>query len=290
MAPPSAPLERNVVIREGPDAAVSLRGGDGGVPALQITGPADELANQVRLLSSELSLLALSSKVVTGPIDSDSAPTAPANQSTLRDLGQPGRECDGVQTQVVVGIDQTRLGRPVRDVRVQLKGSYTPLPSTVGGQIVVSTGGETIDQWAADSSGDIDRSMSIPQSELQRYTNLSVAVDIAGNTGQCGEFQPVTLTIDGATTIDSSAADPPDPAGFQSIPQALMPKVQVGIEPESFERHRPRCLDHGRAATDQRVAYRHRGGASGERDRQRFPGHPDLGRRLGQRQSGSAGA
>ena len=86
-----------------------------------------------------------------------------------------------------------------------LKGSYTPLPSTVGGQVVVSVGGETIDRWAADSSGAIDRWVSIPQSELQRHTNLSVAVDIAGNTGQCGEFQPVTLTIDGATTIDSSS-------------------------------------------------------------------------------------
>ena len=45
----------------------------------------------------------------------------------------------------------------------------------------------------------------------------------------------MTLKIDDATTIDSSPADPPDPAGFQSIPQALMPKVQVGVEPESFD-------------------------------------------------------
>jgi hypothetical protein len=237
--PPSAPLERNVVIREGPDAAVSLKGGDGGVPALQITGPADTLTNQVRLLNSELSLLALSSKVVTGPIHSDSASdsasASPVNQSTIRDLGQPGVSATAFKPEVVVGIDQTRIRRPVRDVRVQLKGSYTPLPSTVGGQVVVSIGGETVDQWAADSSGDIDRSISVPQSELQRYTALSVAVDIAGNTGRCGEFQPMTLSIDGDTTIDSSAADPPDPLGFQSIPQALMPKVQVGIEPESFE-------------------------------------------------------
>jgi hypothetical protein len=230
--PPSAPLERNVVIREGSDAAVSLRGGDAGVPALEITGSANELANQARLLSSNLSQLALSSKAVAGPIKS--SPQLPANQTTIRDLGQPGVNATAFKPQVVIGLDQTRLGRPVRDVRVHLKGSYTPLPSTVGGQVVVSVGGETIDRWATDSSGAIDRWVNVPQSALQRYTNLSVAVDIAGNTGQCGEFQPVTLTIDGATTIDSSAADSPEPAGFQSIPQALMPKMQVGIEPESF--------------------------------------------------------
>lgn len=232
-APPSDPLERNVVIREGPDAAVSLLGGDGGVPALQITGSADELANQVRLLNSDLVQLALSSKVVTGPINS--SPEEPVGQSTIRDLGQPGASATAFKPQVVVSLDQTRIGRPVRDVRVHLKGSYTPLPSTVGGQVVVSAGGETIDQWAADSSGTIDRPVSVPQSELKRSTNLSVAVDIAGNTGRCGEFQPVTLKIDGDTTIDSSAADPPDPLGFQSIPQALMPKVQVGLEPASFD-------------------------------------------------------
>src|SRR6185503_17281852 len=126
-----------------------------------------------------------------------------------------GVNATAFKPQVVIGLDQTRLGRPVRDVRVRLQGSYTPLPSTVGGQVVVSVGGETIDRWAADSSGAIDRWVSIPQPKLQRHTNLSVAVDIAGNTGQCGEFQPVTLTIDGATAIDSTPADPPEPAGFQ---------------------------------------------------------------------------
>ena len=149
------------------------------MPALQITGSADELANQVRLLSSDLSQLALSSKVVAGPIELNLC--ASANQTTLRRSRPARREGDGVQT---TGGRRSSTkpdsDRPVRDVRVQLKGSYTPLPSTVGGQVVVSVDGETIDQWAADSSGTIDRSVSIPQSELQRHTNLSVAVDIAG--------------------------------------------------------------------------------------------------------------
>ncbi|MBY0289787.1 MAG: hypothetical protein K2X52_22005 [Mycobacteriaceae bacterium] len=232
-APPSAPLERNVVIGEGSDSAVSLQNGDGGVPALHITGKAEDLANQVRLLSSDLSELALSAKVVTGQINSAHAP--PASPATMKDLGQPGVSATAFKPQVVVGLDQTRLGQAIHDLRVQLKGSYTPLPPTVGGQVLVSIDGEPIDQWAADSTGTIDRSISIPQSELRRDTKLSVAVDIAGDVGRCGDFQPVTLKVDDDTTIESTPADPPDPAGFQSIPQALMPKVQVGVEPESFE-------------------------------------------------------
>lgn len=231
--PPSAPLERNIVIREGSDAALSLQSRDGGVPALQISGPSDELTNQTRLLSSALSQLALSSKVVAGPINSSRAEQM--NQVSIRDLGQPQVTATAFKPQVVVALDQTRIEHPVRDLRVHLMGSYTPLPSTVGGQVVVSVGGRQIDRWTADSSGQIDRFVSVPQSELRRNTKLSVTVDIAGNTGQCGEFQPVTLTIDGDTTVDSSVANPPDPLGFQSVPQALMPAVQVGVEPESFD-------------------------------------------------------
>lgn len=231
--PPSAPLERNVVIGEGSDPAVSMQNGDGGVPALEITGEADDLANQVRLLSSDLSELALSAKVGTGQINSTHEP--PASPATMKDLGQSGVSATAFKPQVVVGLDQTRLGQAMHDLRVQLKGSYTPLPSTVGGQVLVSIDGEPIDQWAADSTGTIDRSISIPQSELRRDTKLSVAVDIAGDVGRCGDFQPVTLKVDDDTTIESTPADPPDPAGFQSIPQALMPKVQVGVEPESFQ-------------------------------------------------------
>jgi hypothetical protein len=211
---------------------VSLENGEGGVPVLLITGPADDLANQARLLGSDLATLALSSKVVTGPINS--RPLAQASPVTLKDLGQPGGSATALKPQVAVSLDQTRLGQPVHDLRVQLKGSYTPLPSTVGGQVVISADGETIDQFAADPSGRIDRSISIPQSELRRDTELSVAVDIAGDVGQCGDFQPVTLKVDDDTTIESTPANPPDPAGFQSIPQALLPEVEVGVEPESF--------------------------------------------------------
>jgi hypothetical protein len=238
-SPPSGPLERSVVIREGQAAAVSLQGG-GGVPALRISGSKDELADQAELVTSDLSQLALSSKAIAGQTKPD--PQPPASQTAISDLGQPTMSAAAFEPQVFVRIDQTRLGGPVRGVKVHLKGSYTPLPDSVGGQVVASIGGQTIDRWAAESSGAIDRTVSIPDSMLQRTTNLRVAVDIAGNTGRCGEFQPVTLTIDGTTTIERGTADPPVPDGFQSLPQALMPKVKVGLGPDRF-------TDTGRAVS-----------------------------------------
>jgi hypothetical protein len=119
-------------------------------------------------------------------------------------------------------------------VRVHLQGSYTPLPPGIGGEMVASVGGQTIDHWATGPDGSIDRWVQVPNDMLQRYTNLVVTMNISGNTGRCGEFQPFTLTIDGESAVTSSVANPPMPPGFQSLPQALLPRVVVGIGDDTF--------------------------------------------------------
>ncbi|MEZ0342877.1 hypothetical protein ACAG25_23210 [Mycobacterium sp. pV006] len=225
-AEPSAPLQRHIVIREGPDAGVSLLDTPG-VPPLLIAGPPDQLANQSRLLASDVSRLALSSKAVVGPLSS--IPQLSPDETTLRRLGQPGVNATALSPQVNIGLDQTRLGRSARGVRVHLRGSYTPLPDAIGGQLVASIAGETIDRWPADPSGSVDRWVDIPDGMLVRYTNLGVRLDITGDTGPCGEFQPLTLTIDGDSPVVSTPAQPPVPGGLQALPQALMPRTAVGI-------------------------------------------------------------
>lgn len=230
-AEPSAPMERQIVIREGPEVVVALGPADG-VPSLLVSGPPNQLINQARLLSSDVSRLAVSSRAVVGPLKT--VPQLPADMTTIRQLGQPGVNATALNPQVSIGLDQTRLGRSVRNVRVHLRGTYTPLPTTIGGSVVVAINGETIDQWPADSAGVIDRWVDIPDGLLQRYTNLGVALNISGNTGRCGEFQPITLTIDGDSPVQTSRADPPLTAGFQSMPQALMPRIEVGLGEDAF--------------------------------------------------------
>lgn len=230
-ATPSAPLERQIVIKEGPDRGLSLQGGPG-VPVLLISGSSAELADQTRLLSSDVLRVAVSSKAVVGPIKSTAQ--LPGNATTLRELGQPGVTAVALAPQLAIGLDQTRLGRSARDIRVHLVGAYTPVPDNIGAQLVALAGGETIDRWSADANGRIDRWVAIPDRLLQRYTNLNVAVNISGNTGRCSEFQPITLTIDGDSVVQSGPAKPPIPAGFQSMPQAMMPRVQIGIGEDGF--------------------------------------------------------
>lgn len=228
----AAAFERQITILERPVSAVTLLG-SGGIPTLMISGPATDLTNQTNVLTSNMSQLAVSSKAVAGPLRT--TPQLPGSTTTLADIGEPGRSATATTNpQVTIGIDQTQLGRSAQDIRVHLLGSYTPLPPNYGGQVVVSAGNTVISRWAAEPDGAIDTWVDIPNDLLQRFTDLTVAVDAAGNTGGCGESAPITLTINGDSPVQSTVADPPVPAGFQSIPQAMMPRIEVGIGPDSF--------------------------------------------------------
>jgi hypothetical protein len=230
--PPAAPFERRIVIQQGPDTGVVLQPVPGGMPNLRISGPDNELTNQTRLLANDISRLALTSKAVVGPLRDN--PQLAGDVTTLRKLGQPVVSAVALAPQVSVGLDQTRMGRPARGIRIHLLGSYTPPPASVSAQLVAIVGGETIDTWSVDDAGVIDRWVDVPDRLLQRYTTLGISLNLAGNTGRCGEFQPLTLTIDGDSVVESEAAVPPVPSGLQSLPQALMPTTLIGIGSDAF--------------------------------------------------------
>lgn len=230
--PPAGPFERQILIKQDPAVGVSLQPVGGALPNLLISGPDNELTNQTRLLASDLSRLALSTSAVLGPLKN--IPQLPGDVTTLRDLGQPVVSAVALSPQVSLGLDQTRIGRPVKGMRVHLIGSYTPPPNSVSARLVAIVGGETIDSWPVDANGLIDRWVEVPDRLLQRYTTLGISLNVAGNTGRCGEFQPLTLTIDGDSIVQSVAAVPPVPPGLQSLPQALMPRTLVGIGADAF--------------------------------------------------------
>lgn len=242
LAPPAPPrpLERQVVIKEGQDEGLSLRGATG-VPWLLISGPLGSAAeSSITLLFSSLSQLALASKAVVGSFKPSLH--LPGDTITLRELGQPGLNSVGLQPRVTIGLDQTRFARSVHSMRVHLQGSYSPIPPSMAGQIVATIGAETIDRWPTESSGVIDRWVDVPDRLLQRWTGVDLTLDVSGNVGRCGDFYTagagdhvLTLTIDGDTAVQSSPAAPPVPDGLRSVPQALVPQIQVGIEEHSFD-------------------------------------------------------
>ncbi|BBZ71648.1 hypothetical protein MPRS_27410 [Mycobacterium paraseoulense] len=236
---PPQPLERQIVVKEGPDNGLSLQGASG-VPWLLMSGPlgqSDE--SNTAVLFNDVSQLALSSRAAVEELKPSLQ--QPGNTVALRELGQPVLNSTSLQPRVSIGVDQTRFARSVHDVRVHLLGSYTPTPGNVAGRIAVTIGPETIDHWPTDGQGTIDRWIDVPDRLLQRYTSLDLVLDVAANTGHCGDFynvgpgnQLLTVNINGDSTIQSSPAAPPVPDGFQSVPQSLMPRMQVGIEAHSL--------------------------------------------------------
>ena len=70
---------------------------------------------------------------------------------------------------------------------------------------------------------------------MRRTTTLTVSVDTTGNAGYCGAYLPLNLRIDGSTEVQvGGTSKPPLPAGLTSLPQTLLPQVQIGIGANAF--------------------------------------------------------
>lgn len=230
IAGPAEPFERRIIIKEDDTKGLSLVGGD--APQLLISGPPGELTNQTRLLTDGALSLAVSTSVVAD----DMRLTSPAvgDSTTLAQLGVLSLSNVGVAPQVGLPLDQTRFGHATDGFRVHVTGSHTPVPADVGARLTASVNGDVVDSWATGPDSAIDHWVDIPDRLVTRYTNLVVGIDTSGNTGRCGEFRPITLTIDGSSVVESTPAAPPVPSGFGSLPQALMPRMQVGLTEQNF--------------------------------------------------------
>ena len=228
---PSVPLERQIVVKEGPDPGLSLISNPG-VPELLVTGSPDNIEDQARFLTDGSIKLAVSGKAVAGAMRVK--PPLPGDATTLKALGQPNLTAVGVSPQVSIALDQTKFGHSTQGYRLHLMGSFTPIPRDLGAQITASVDGQTIARWPAEGSGVIDRWVDIPDGMVDRYTNLAVGVDTAGNTGTCNDYRPINLVIGGDTVVLSTPSLPPIPGGFRAVPQSLMPEMLVGIGQNSL--------------------------------------------------------
>lgn len=229
---PALPRERQIIVKEGPKRGLSLQGGP--IPALLVSGPGNDLVGQARLMSDDDALrLAVSSGSVAQKLpEQDSV----SDDTTLAELQRSGSGliAKALWPGVRIEIDQTRWGHPIDHVSVHLIGSYTSLPPAFGGDLTASFGDEVLDRWSADGDGVIDRTVNIPDRLLERSNALEVQVRTTGDSGHCGDQLPITLRMDGRTTIEVARADPPVPQGFQSFPQAAMPRMLVGIGSDAF--------------------------------------------------------
>jgi len=232
---PAPPRERQIIIKEGPDPGLSLQpvnqpGRE--LPALLISGQGPDLTNQTRLLTDPSLEFALSRKAVAGPLTTEQKPVR--ESTTLARLNQTRLSAESLRPEVNITLDQSMFAQPVDGVRVHLLGSYTPLAGNFNGEVTAEIRDEVIDRWPVNDDGTIDRWVDIPDQLLQRSTVLKIRVHTTGDPGHCNDYLNLMLRIDDSTEIEANRASPPVPPGFRSLPQALMPRVQVGIGPNTF--------------------------------------------------------
>ena len=228
----ASPFTRRAEIREDGETLIELTGD--AVPTVVIRGDAATLARETRSVSSDLwSLAVQGSATLESPLP---VPRALVTEATLDELGIGTRLSRAVGTVVArFGLDQTSLATATGDVTLDLIGSYSPPPGDRSGLIVVTAGATVLDSWAADQSGVLERTVTVPASAQGRYTEINVALQTAGAGAACGELQPLTMVVDGSSRVRISEPSSPAPAGFASLPQALMPIVQVATGSGSLE-------------------------------------------------------
>lgn len=231
-AAPDGPFERSVVLARSSDAGVELiYPVDQAPPRMYLTGTGSDLTDQARLVTSDLSDIAVSTAASAGP--SSATAQLPPESITLDDLGIGTVTGSGGATATAsITIDQTRLGRSASNLSVHLIGSYTP----GAGSVRATVNGSPLAVWEADDTGRLDRWIDIPNSSLSRVETLDISVDHPSTTGGggCSAAADTSVTVDGSTLVRSSDSTTPAPLGLRSMPQALMPQFEIAMADESY--------------------------------------------------------
>lgn len=221
------PFERTVVVGGASEAGIGLEGTPAGAPVLRIAGNETDLSSQVALFVANLDGYAAASRAITAP--DEKVPEVAQDVVTLEQLKIGSLTASGANhIEVPIEINQTQLGRPVRELSAHLLGTYVPLPPSRNGILTVRMGETQLASAPLDASGTFDLQVNVPDTLLSRFMTLTVALDITGDF-QCGTSDTSSLTVDPRSTVSSKPATPPVPGGFASLPQTLLPTVDVGL-------------------------------------------------------------
>lgn len=220
-------FERSIAVAGASEARIGLEPTPAGAPVLRITGNETALSSQVDLFVANLDGYAAASRAIAAP--DVKVPEVAQDVVSLEQLKIGSLTTSGLNhIEVPIEVNQTQLGRPIRDLSAHLFGTYVPLPPSRSGILTVSLGGTQLASAPLDSSGKFDVRADVPNNLLSRFMTLTVALDITGDF-QCGTSDASSLTVDPRSTVASHLASPPLPGGFASLPQTLLPTVDVGL-------------------------------------------------------------
>ena len=225
-------FERNILVGAEGEGGIDLASGPSGYPVLRLAGDDRSLVPQVNLLAANFNGFWAASQALTAPANTVaeiSRDVVPVGDLRLGSLTASGLE----HVQVEVPFTQSQLGRAMKNVTLRMIGTYVPMPSTRSAELSFSVGEQRLDTRAVDNNGRFDIEFTIPDELVTREMRVKVALDVSGDF-QCGSSNGSTLTLDPESTISSNVAEPANPGGFQSLPQSMLPIVEVGTTRGDF--------------------------------------------------------
>ncbi|WP_092802627.1 hypothetical protein [Rhodococcus globerulus] len=225
-------FERNILLGDEGEGGIDLVAGPSGSPVLRVVGDDKSLVPQVNLLAANFSSFWAASQALAAPekaVAEISRDVVSVGDLKLGTLTASGLE----HIELLVPFSQSQLGRAMKNVSVRMIGTYVPMPSTRSAELSFSVGDRSLDSRAVDNSGRFDVEFTIPEELVTRDMTITAALDVAGDF-QCGTSHGSSLTIDPASTITSNLANPPIPGGFQSLPQSMLPTIEVGTTRGDF--------------------------------------------------------
>lgn len=224
----AGPYGRAIVLDETAPVGVELLSSTG-TSTLRVGGDENAMRNQIELLIGAVADLAVATRV-TGSAERGSVQLPPST-TTLGNLGIGPVSTSAAASGVDITLDQTRIGRASDEVRLHLIGSYTPLPNTAGGAVIVRIGDRQLASWPVTADGVIDAWLDVPSA---RSSTVTVSIDATDSGDRCASTVPTMLTIDGSSEVTSSSESSGIAATFGSLPQAMLPSVDVALGTQDF--------------------------------------------------------
>ena len=221
-------LGRSVVVTGTGDPGLELLGANP-IPTLGINGDATALPLQVGALTRDLGRLAQASAATATRIES--LPGMPRARQSIDELGIGSPSSTGLGAATVsVGLSQAQLGAAAESLQLRLVGSSTLADGVEPGVLTVSVNGRVLATWAAGTDPAFVKTVTVPWSSLGRYVSVDVTAAAADQGARCGDLGPVTLSLDGSSSVTSAAAPRPFRGGFAEFPAVLRPTYQVATD------------------------------------------------------------
>lgn len=229
---------RVVQLVEGQGPATTDLTSTAGVPTLVITGDAAALIKAARALVGKELKLANDAKVTD--LAATYAGPADGTPVTLDDLGIPPIRLSGYgRSTRFVGIKQDVFGGPVSNLRVQLVGTHTAVPTGARAQLDVYLNGFLIDSQILSAEPKLSVDVEVESSLLKTDNGLEVALSAVPRGGGCyrsNQQLPLEVDIDPLRSTISGRSGTGRSTGFALFPQILGGSLPVAIRGEGVER------------------------------------------------------